>query len=59
MDIPATANAHGIVIHVRLTPRSGGARIAGAERRGEKAVLKIYVTAPPEDGKANAALVHI
>jgi uncharacterized protein len=58
MEIPAAANAHGIVIHVRLTPKSSASRIGGAERHGEEAVLKVYVTAPPEDGKANAALVQ-
>jgi uncharacterized protein (TIGR00251 family) len=58
MDIPAAPDAHGILIHVRLTPKSSAARIGGAERHGEKAVLRAYVAAPPEDGKANAALVQ-
>jgi uncharacterized protein (TIGR00251 family) len=58
MDIPAAPDAQGIVIHVRLTPKSSAARIAGAGRHGEKPVLRAYVTAPPEDGKANAALAH-
>ncbi len=56
MEIPATPDSHGIVIHVRLTPKSGAARIAGAAHHGEQLVLKAYVTAAPEDGKANAAL---
>jgi len=56
MEIPAAPDAHGIVIHVRLTPKSGADKIAGVERYGEKAVLKVHVTAPPEDGKANTAL---
>ncbi len=56
MDLPAEPDANGIAIHVRLTPKSGAARVAGAERYGDKPVLKAYVTAPPEDGKANAAL---
>jgi uncharacterized protein len=59
MDIPATPDAQGIVIHVRLTPKSSTAGITGAARHGENAVLKAYVTAPPEDGKANAALLHM
>jgi uncharacterized protein (TIGR00251 family) len=58
MDIPAAPAANGIVIHVRLTPKSRAARIVGAGSHGEKPVLKAYVTAPPEDGKANAALVQ-
>ena len=56
MDLPAAPDANGIAIHVRLMPKSGTARIAGVELYGEKPVLKAHVTAPPEDGKANAAL---
>ena len=56
MDLPAARVSNGIVIHVRLTPKSSAARIAGAELHGDKPVLKAHVTAPPEDGKANAAL---
>jgi uncharacterized protein len=56
MDIPAAPSGAGIAIHVRLTPKSSAARIAGAEMFGEQPVLKAHVTAPPEDGKANAAL---
>ncbi len=56
MGLPAAADAAGIVIHVRLTPKSNAARIAGAEMYGDMPVLKAHVTAPPEDGKANAAL---
>ena len=59
MDLPAAPDAHGIVIHVRLTPKSGAARIAGAADHGGKLVLKAYVTATPEDGKANAALTAL
>src|SRR5208282_2685846 len=57
MEIPASAGANGIVIHVRLTPKSGAEKIAGVELHGDKPVLKAHVTAPPEDGKANAALI--
>ncbi len=56
MDLPAARVSNGIAIHVRLTPKSSAARIAGAELHGDKPVLKAHVTAPPEDGKANAAL---
>ncbi len=57
--IPATARPDGVVLHIRLTPKSSAARIAGVEDRGGKPVLKAYVTTPPEDGKANAALVAL
>jgi uncharacterized protein (TIGR00251 family) len=56
MELPAAPTSDGIVIQVRLTPKSNAARIAGAEHYGDKPVLKAHVTAPPEDGKANAAL---
>ncbi len=57
MTLPATRKADGVVLHVRLTPKSSTARIAGVEHHGDKPVLKAYVTTPPEDGKANAALL--
>ena len=56
---PAAPAADGIVIHVRLTPKSSPERVAGVERHGGKPVLKAHVTAPPEDGKANAALTAL
>ncbi len=59
MTMPATRKAGGVVLHVRLTPKSSAARIAGVEDHGGKPVLKAYVTTPPEDGKANAALLAL
>lgn len=59
MSLPATPKADGVVLHIRLTPKSSAARIAGVEDHGGKLVLRAYVTTPPEDGKANAALVAL
>ncbi len=59
MTLPATRKADGVVLHVRLTPKSNAARIAGVEDYGGKPVLKAFVTTPPEDGKANAALLAL
>jgi uncharacterized protein (TIGR00251 family) len=56
MILPATRKVDGVVLLVRLTPKSSSPRIAGVEDHGGKPVLKAYVTSPPEDGKANAAL---
>jgi uncharacterized protein (TIGR00251 family) len=53
--IVVTEHAEGCVLSVRAQP---GARRAGVQ--GEQAgALKIAVTAPPEDGRANQALVEV
>lgn len=52
--IAVTEHGEGCVLPVRAQP---GARRAGVQ--GEQAgALKIAVTAPPEDGRANQALVE-
>lgn len=45
---------------VRLTPKAAAERIDGImpEAGGRGAMLKVSVTAPPEKGKANAALIR-
>lgn len=61
MTAPAVQDAAGgVKVAVRLTPRASRDRIDGmaAEADGS-AVLKVSVTAIPEDGKANAALVKL
>jgi uncharacterized protein (TIGR00251 family) len=53
--IELTEHAEGVVLPVRAQP---GARRAGiqGERNG---ALKVAVSAPPEDGRANEALVEL
>jgi len=54
---PWTADAHGVVIEVRLTPRGNRDAIEGVERRADgRNVLKVRVRAAPFEGEANAAL---
>jgi uncharacterized protein len=53
--IPITDHADGCILPVRAQP---GARHNGVQ--GEQGgALKVAVTAPPEDGRANAALVEV
>ena len=50
----------GLVIAVRLTPRSSKDAVEGVEHLSDgKAILKARVRAVPEDGKANAALIKL
>ena len=51
---------NGVRIPVRLTPRARAERIDGiaADADGQP-VLKAAVTAPPEQGRANAALIAL
>ncbi len=52
--------ADGLRVAVRLTPKAARERIDGvAAEAGGGCVLKVAVTAVPEDGKANAALVKL
>jgi hypothetical protein len=54
---PAT---DGVTVSLRVTPKAGRNRIEGivAEADGGQA-LKVAVTAAPEDGKANAAVIAL
>jgi uncharacterized protein (TIGR00251 family) len=46
----------GVIIAVRLTPKSARDEIVGVEEHGGEAVLRARVRAVPEAGRANAAL---
>jgi uncharacterized protein (TIGR00251 family) len=52
--IALTDHADGLVLPVRAQP---GARRAGVQGE-QNGALKVAVTAPPEDGRANKALVE-
>ena len=49
----------GVILPVRLTPKSGRDEIVGIEAFGEEAVLKARVRAAPEAGRANDALERL
>ena len=58
--LPFAAAPDGLRLAVRLTPKASAARIIGlaAEANGRVA-LKVAVTAAPESGKANDALLAL
>ena len=50
----------GVRVAVRLTPRARSERLEGIARLADgSAVLRVSVTAPPEDGRANEALLRL
>jgi uncharacterized protein (TIGR00251 family) len=53
--IAVSEHAEGCVLPVRAQP---GARRAGIQGK-QNGALKVAVTAPPEDGRANVALVEL
>jgi len=58
--LPVTSRADGVAVAVRLTPRASTNRVDGltAVEDGGTA-LRARVTAAPENGKANAALIKL
>ncbi|MBI3443998.1 MAG: DUF167 domain-containing protein [Magnetospirillum sp.] len=57
---PFTPVATGLKVAVKLTPKASRDRIMGATPEADGSmVLKAQVTAVPEDGKANAALLKL
>jgi uncharacterized protein YggU (UPF0235/DUF167 family) len=46
----------GVILAVRLTPKSNGDEVVGVEDHGGECVLKARVRAVPEAGRANEAL---
>jgi len=57
--LPAPSSGSATVLRVRLTPRGGRDRIDGWSDDDRGRVLRVRVSAPPVDGKANAALVKL
>jgi uncharacterized protein (TIGR00251 family) len=59
-DTPFMPVDDGVRVAIRVAPKSAANRIQGAARNATGgSLLKVAVTAPPEDGKANAALIAL
>lgn len=57
---PFAETSDGVRLAVRLTPKASADRIIGlADGADGQVVLKVAVTAVPEGGKANAALLKL
>ena len=58
--LPYQIRRDGVVLHVRLTPKSGRDAVESISTLSDgQAVVKMRVRAVPEDGAANAALVVV
>ncbi len=52
------ASQTGLILHLRVTPNAGRDAIDGAETRDDgTCVLRVRVSAVPDKGKANAAVI--
>ena len=57
---PFSAVAGGLRVRLKVTPRSARNRVEGLAPEADGGVaLKVSVTAAPEDGKANAAVIKL
>lgn len=55
MDLPHTKVKDGIIIQVKVIPRSSKKEIAGVEGN----IIKVKLTAPPVEGAANKQLIEL
>jgi uncharacterized protein (TIGR00251 family) len=52
---PTEEHADGSLLHLRVRPRAGRNEIGGVH----EGRLRVFVTVPPEKGKANAAVIRL
>ncbi len=58
--MPFRATEDGVAVALRVTPKASANRIGGiAEDADGASVVAVAVTAAPEGGKANAALIRL
>ncbi len=59
-DEPWNFRGDGLILSVRLTPKSARDEIGGLEQLSDgRTVLKVRVRAVPQDGEANQALLRV
>jgi hypothetical protein len=58
-DQPWRRTGDGLVVRVRVTPRSSRERVWGIEATAEGPAVKVRVRAVPADGAANAAVAAV
>jgi hypothetical protein len=58
MTFPVTDTRDGARFQVRVAPRASRTAVAGVLGEGPSAALKIALSAPPVEGRANAALIE-
>jgi uncharacterized protein (TIGR00251 family) len=58
-DLPITMATDHLLLHIKVTPKAAANRIGKVVSDASgKPLLKIYVTAVPEHGKANKAVLE-
>lgn len=58
--LPLSADGNGCILAVHATPRAASNTIEGIEQDAASRLwLRVRVTAAPEDGKANKAIIKI
>jgi uncharacterized protein len=58
MTLPVKALPGGASFAVRVTPRAARTALTGVLGIGDEASIKVALSAPPIDGKANAVLIE-
>ncbi len=59
MRFPWRAVADGVLLDIRVTPKSGRDAIDGIEQRADGPVVKLRVRALPTEGEANDAVIAL
>jgi uncharacterized protein (TIGR00251 family) len=57
---PVTARADGVLLAVRVVPKAARSRVLGRVTEADgRTALKLALAAPPQEGRANAALIDL